>query len=47
MAWLIDSLKQRVYIYRPGRDTRLREDQMRLVGDPELPHFILNVRELW
>jgi Uma2 family endonuclease len=47
MAWLIDALKQRVYIYRPGRDTQMLEDPEEVGGDPELPDFILNVRELW
>ncbi len=47
MAWLIDSLKKRVYIYRPGLDTQMLEDPDKVRGDPELPDFILDVRELW
>jgi hypothetical protein len=47
MAWLIDSLRKRVYIYRPGRDTEMLEDPEDVGGDPELPCFVLYVRELW
>lgn len=47
MAWLIDPLRKRVYIYRPGLDTEMVEDPEEVGGDPELPDFILNVRELW
>jgi Uma2 family endonuclease len=47
MAWLIDPLRKRVYIYRPGLDTEMVEDPEEVGGDPELPDFILNVGELW
>jgi Uma2 family endonuclease len=47
MAWLIDPAKKRVYIYRPGRDAEILEDPETVVGDPELPGFLLQVRELW
>lgn len=47
MAWLIDPLRKRVYIYRPGLDTEMVEDPEEVGGDPELPDSILNVRELW
>ncbi len=47
MAWLIDPLRKRVYIYRPDRETEILEDPDTLSGDPELPGFALDVRELW
>jgi Uma2 family endonuclease len=47
MAWLIDSLRKRVYIYRPDRETEILEDPESVPGDPELPGFLLDVRELW
>lgn len=47
MAWLIDPLKRRVYVYRPGRKVDILEDPDTVSGDPELPGFELNVRELW
>jgi Uma2 family endonuclease len=47
MAWLIDPLRKRVYIYRPNRNTEILEDPETVGGDPELPGFVLYVRELW
>jgi Uma2 family endonuclease len=47
MAWLIDPLKKRVYIYRPNVLTEILEDPDTVSGDPELPGFILDVRALW
>jgi len=47
MAWLIDPLRKRVYIYRPGRDAEILEDPEIVSGNPELPGFVLQVRELW
>ena len=47
MAWLIDPLRKRVYIYRPSRTAEILEDPDTVSGDPELPGFKLDVRELW
>ena len=47
MAWLVDPLRKRVYIYRPGRSTEILEDPETVSGDQELPGFKLDVRELW
>jgi len=47
MAWLIDPLRKWVYIYRPNRTTEILEDPDAVSGDPELPGFRLDVRELW
>jgi Uma2 family endonuclease len=47
MAWLIDPLRKRVYIYRPNRNADILEDPETVSGDPELPGFKLDVRELW
>jgi len=47
MAWLIDPLRKRVYIYRPNRKAEILEDPETVQGDPELPGFKLDVRELW
>ena len=47
MAWLIDPLRKRVYIYRPNRNIEVLEDPDMVSGDPELPGFKLDVRELW
>jgi Uma2 family endonuclease len=47
MAWLIDPLRKRVYIYRPNRTAEILEDPKSVSGDPELPGFKLDMRELW
>lgn len=47
MAWLIDPVRKRVYIYRTNRTTEILEDPETVSGDPELPEFNLDVRELW
>ena len=40
-------LKKGVYIYRPNRNAEILEDPETVSGDPELPGFKLDVRELW
>lgn len=47
LAWLIDPLRRRVYIYRPGKETEILEDPETVTGDPELSGFVLQLRELW
>ena len=47
MAWLIDPLRKRVYIYRPNRTAEILEDPEKVSGDPELQGFTLDVGELW
>lgn len=47
LGWLIDPLRKRVYIYRPGQETQVLEDPETVAGDPELPGFVLQLKELW
>ena len=47
LAWLIDPLRKRLYIYRPDKETQLVEDPQAISGDPELPGFVLNLGSLW
>jgi Uma2 family endonuclease len=47
LGWLIDPLEQRVYIYRPGQPVEMQDNPSSVSGDPELPGFVLQVRELW
>jgi Uma2 family endonuclease len=46
-GWLIDPLEKRVYVYRPGQPVTMSEDPTSVNGDPVLPGFVLQVRELW
>jgi Uma2 family endonuclease len=47
LAWMLDQLRKRVYIYRPDQPPEVLEDPETLVGDPLLPGFVLNLREIW
>jgi len=47
LGWLIDPLDKRVYIYRPSQAMTALDNLETLSGDPELPGFLLHVRELW
>lgn len=47
LGWLIDPLEKRVYVYRPGQPVEELDDPTSVSGEPVLPGFILQVRELW
>jgi len=47
LGWLIDPLEKRVYVYRPDRPVEMLDNPPTVSGDPVLPGFILQVRELW
>jgi Uma2 family endonuclease len=46
LGWLIDPDEQRVYVYRPKAHEQIISFREQLSGDPELPGFVLDVREL-
>ena len=47
LGWLIDRAQRRVEIYRPGQAVEILEDPIALSGEPILPGFILDLREIW
>jgi Uma2 family endonuclease len=47
LGWLIDPLDKRVYVYRPGQPVELLDNPVSVSGDPILPGFELQLRELW
>ena len=47
LGWLIDPVGKRVYVYRPGQSIEVLDNPITVSGDPVLPNFVLNVRELW
>jgi len=47
LGWLLDPVEKRVHIYRPSQAVELLNDPVTISGDPVLPGFVLNVRELW
>lgn len=47
LGWLINPETKRVHIYRPGKVMEILETPMQVSGDPELPGFVLDLREIW
>ncbi len=47
LGWLLDPKTRRVSIYRPGEPVETLDDPVTISGEPVLPGFTLNVRELW
>ncbi len=47
LGWLLDPAARRVYIYRPGHETETLEAPETITGDPALPGFTLQLREIW
>jgi Uma2 family endonuclease len=47
LGWLINPETRQVHIYRPGQAVEVLEDQPEVSGEPELPGFVLDLREIW
>jgi Uma2 family endonuclease len=47
LGWLIDPVNRCVYVYRPGQPAECQENPGLLAGDPILPSFVFDVREIW
>lgn len=47
MAWLIDPLRQHVYIYKPHEDMVVLENPEVVSGNAVLPGFELKTSDLW
>ena len=47
LAWLVDTVEYRVYVYRPGAEMEILERPQTLSGDPELPGFVLDLQPIW
>lgn len=47
LGWLIDPRDQCLYIYRPGQPVECLENPSSVNGDPVLPAFVFNAREIW
>jgi len=47
LGWLLEPRSRRVYVYRPGESVIMIENTGQISGDPELPGFVLNLREIW
>ncbi len=47
LGWLIDPYSKHLYVYRPGAAVETLENPKRVFGDPLLPGFVLDLREVW
>ncbi|HEU4712625.1 MAG TPA: Uma2 family endonuclease [Pyrinomonadaceae bacterium] len=47
LGWLIDPEKRRVYVYRSGEEVTVLEDPTVVSGEPLLPGFELEMKEIW
>ena len=47
LGWLLDAPAKRVYIYRPDAPVQEVDNPDTLTGDPVLPGFVLDLREVW
>ncbi len=47
LGWLIDPEEKAVYVYRPGVAIQKLENINDVSADPELPGFVLDLREIW
>ena len=47
LGWLIDPARRQVHIYRPSAEAQRADNPKKLSGDPELPGFTLDLREIW
>jgi Uma2 family endonuclease len=47
LGWLLYPPERRVYVYRPGAPVEQLDHPEALAGDPVLPGFTLDLREIW
>ncbi len=47
LGWLLDPETRRVHVYRPDAPVQQLDDPPTVSGDPVLPGFVLDLREVW
>jgi Uma2 family endonuclease len=47
LGWLLYPPERRVYVYRPGQPVERLDRAESVAGDPVLPGFTLDLREIW
>ncbi len=47
LGWLIDPEARQVFIYRPGQPAEHLQNPTSISGDPVLPGFTLDLKEIW
>ena len=47
LGWLIDPRPRHLYVYRPDAEVERLDNPETVSGDPVLPGFVLDLREIW
>jgi Uma2 family endonuclease len=47
LGWLIDPLKRRVWVYRPGVEVEILDEPLTLTAGPMMPGFVLDLVPIW
>jgi len=47
LGWLIDPEVRQIHVYRPRQAVVIMENVAEIAADPELPGFVLDLREIW
>ncbi len=47
LGWLLDPDACQVFVYRPGRAVEVLNHPESVSGDPELPGFVLDLKDIW
>ncbi len=47
LGWLIDPEARQIHVYRPRQAVVVLENLAEIAADPELPGFVLDLREIW
>jgi Uma2 family endonuclease len=47
LGWLIDPESRQVHVYHPNKAVVVLESALEISADPELPGFVLDLREIW
>jgi Uma2 family endonuclease len=47
LGLLLDPRQKQVYVYRPGEPVRQLDALASVSGEPVLPGFVLDLREIW
>jgi len=47
LGWLLDPDARQILVYRPGQAVEVFDRPESVSGDPELPGFVLDLKEIW
>ena len=47
LGFLLDAKAKRVYVYRPGQPVESLDNPRTVSGDPVLPGFVLDLKDIW